>query len=428
MKLHKIAAPVLAVILAAGAFSAIPQEFAHNSGIIMTAHAVPAEYETKEIDGVKYITSYIGNGGSITLPKGYAIDENAFRNNNSITSVTVPRGYPVTAVGKGAFSNMGKLKKVVFEEAVEISEQVFNASTALEKVEFRNGVKNRIGRAAFASCINLKSVSMGEHSGEFVIEQGAFFCCIALKSFTIPQGCTEIRGNAFHTCPSLTELVIPENVSLGSGNSYFGFMRGTKYLSSAEKFDFVTNGKNSAYVEYIKYYSSGTEMKWKVEKIKLISKKLTVTVPSGSEAEKFAIENGIAYQNPYDPTEEVTEETTVQTEAVPEEEEASESTDTAVTADSLPAPEGLTGEPASDSVVLTWQSVEGADGYRIYMLDSETGKYRSCANVKSAKYTVDELSPDTEYRFRVAPLVKTEDGYTAGAASKSIAVTTLSAE
>ena len=82
-------------------------------------------------------------------------------------------------------------------------------------------------------------------------------------------------------------------------------------------------------------------------------------------------------------------------------------------------------ERTSDSVTLTWDSVKGADAYRVYRFDKKTKKYVSCKTVKETSYTVEGLRSDTEYKFKVAALKRSDGKYTAGKASETVAVSTV---
>lgn len=60
------------------------------------------------------------------------------------------------------------------------------------------------------------------------------------------------------------------------------------------------------------------------------------------------------------------------------------------------------------TVTLTWDKIEGADGYHLQKRD-EDGYFRMITNTRKTTYTVKNLSPDTEYDFRVRPFVYRED-------------------
>ena len=67
-----------------------------------------------------------------------------------------------------------------------------------------------IGRSAFYSCYNLKSVMIP--SSVNIIGKDAFMSCTGLTSVTIPNSVTSIRGWAFNECTGLTSVKIPDSV------------------------------------------------------------------------------------------------------------------------------------------------------------------------------------------------------------------------
>ncbi|MGN0666696.1 MAG: cellulase family glycosylhydrolase [Huintestinicola sp.] len=74
------------------------------------------------------------------------------------------------------------------------------------------------------------------------------------------------------------------------------------------------------------------------------------------------------------------------------------------------------------SVKLTWNEVEGADAYRVYRYDEETGKYVRVVTVKGKSYTIKGLSSGT-CKFKVAAVEKVGNKYKAIATSKAVKVT-----
>ena len=57
-----------------------------------------------------------------------------------------------------------------------------------------------------------------------------------------------------------------------------------------------------------------------------------------------------------------------------------------------------------DKAALRWDAVDGADSYTIYSIDKDgTKKIRS---VTETEYTLDDLSPSTEYSYGVAAVRK----------------------
>jgi len=76
----------------------------------------------------------------------------------------------------------------------------------------------------------------------------------------------------------------------------------------------------------------------------------------------------------------------------------------ALTAVTLPEQvKNVTAKAGKDNVALQWDAVSGADGYRIFQYDEGTQQYVKLADVKSdtTGYTVENLVPNTEYRYKI---------------------------
>lgn len=76
----------------------------------------------------------------------------------------------------------------------------------------------------------------------------------------------------------------------------------------------------------------------------------------------------------------------------------------ALTAVTLPEQvKNVTAKAGKDNVALQWDEVSGADGYRIFQYDEGTQQYVKLADVKSdtTGYTVENLVPNTEYRYKI---------------------------
>ena len=63
----------------------------------------------------------------------------------------------------------------------------------------------------------------------------------------------------------------------------------------------------------------------------------------------------------------------------------------------------VTAKAGNDNVILQWDAVSGADGYRIFQYDESTQQYVKLADVKNdtTGYTVENLEGDTEYKFKI---------------------------
>ena len=87
-----------------------------------------------------------------------SIAENAFRNNQTITKVTIASS--VTKIGKYAFSGCKKLKSVTINNNIKIIEdEAFYKCTSLTKITIPKKV-NKIGKSAFEGCKKLKTITI----------------------------------------------------------------------------------------------------------------------------------------------------------------------------------------------------------------------------------------------------------------------------
>lgn len=408
MKFRKTAAAILAFSMAVGAFSCLPADYAKNIGIGITAEAVSSDFIIeKASNGIEYITGYKGSGGDITLPVGVAVMDEAFYGNNKITSVTIPKGYPKDAIlGAYSFCRCPNLKKVVIEDPIQPGNFAFSNCVNLETVELRGGVSNAISQEAFSIDPNLKSVYIGENPEQsFTIRNGAFGYCLSLTSINIPDSCKAIEDRAFFNCISLKDIAIPAGTSITPGdyNQHFGYIGGFTSMTDKEQKIFVSDGIKKAYIAKFTYKSG----KYTYEFPYLTPKKLTMTVTKGSDAEKYAIENKVAYKYASDETK-----------------PASDSSAEKASADKLPSPDGIKASVSTDKITLKWDKVDGADAYSVYMLNAKTGKYEKYKTVKSEKCTVSGLSKNTKYKFKIVALDSVNGKYKSGETSKAVSAAT----
>ena len=63
-----------------------------------------------------------------------------------------------------------------------------------------------IANNAFLGCVNLTSIKIEEGYYNLTIGSSAFANCVRLKTIEIPSNVTKINNNAFHNCPSLTDI------------------------------------------------------------------------------------------------------------------------------------------------------------------------------------------------------------------------------
>lgn len=159
----------------------------------------------------------------------------------SMSSVTVPSivlGFPVVAIGDGAFEGNTAVEKIVIPESVlSIGERAFSGCTSLKDVNLPQGL-NYIGALAFeqtavnsvALCDSLVSVghtvvgtvNCGPFAnsnianvtfeGDFVIPAYLFAGCTALQSVDL-SNVYSVSAYAFADCSNLAEIVLTEGLN-----------------------------------------------------------------------------------------------------------------------------------------------------------------------------------------------------------------------
>ncbi len=96
-------------------------------------------------------------------------------------------GYPVTAIGDGAFQNNEYLTTLIIPDTID-----------------------SIGNSAFAGCTSLATLTLPD--ADFTIGQYAFNGCTSLSSLEVPSGVASMGFGAFRGCTSLSELSVPGSV------------------------------------------------------------------------------------------------------------------------------------------------------------------------------------------------------------------------
>ena len=224
------------------------------------------------INGV--LSVFVSKGVSTyAIPEGVIrIDNGAFANCNSLTSITIPDS--VVTIGEGAFQDCDNLEKVVLGKGLTTIERyAFKSCENLKSITIPSSVKT-IDRGAFYDCSGLKSISIP--NGVKSIDYETFKYCSNLTSVTIGKSVTSIGNSAFYGCSNLASITIPSGVT-SIGDHAFDECSGLKS---------VTIGKGVTSIGYYAFDDFAGEL--------TIHCEASYGSFSGGDFSKVIIGNGVA--------------------------------------------------------------------------------------------------------------------------------------
>lgn len=181
---------------------------------------------------------------------------NEYRETEKIKAVVVESG--VTSIGRAAFAHCYALESISLPETLEtLGELAFSNCRLVTELQLPDSLTS-IGWAAFSRCMGLTEVTIPE--GVTNIGDSAFWQCENLATVNFPESLEIIDGAAFEGT-ALVNIVIPEGVTtIGSG----AFNSCTS-LKSVEIPSTVTSIGNAAF--YPGEDSEGNERKTSIENI-----------------------------------------------------------------------------------------------------------------------------------------------------------------
>lgn len=189
----------------------------------------------------------------VNLPKGRNIlGEGCFAEMEALEEFMIPEG--VDTIPKYCFYQCPKLKKVTLSSTVtSIGEYAFYESTALNKI-CMDAALTSIGKGAFYRCSGLEYVDI---PGNCVrIERMAFYECTGLKGIAFVEGsfCDIGDWGIFYGCSSLEKLVNAPSQRIKT--FYDSGKRADKWLDSPEMIE------NNSVMWRLKYGTEDDAEKW----------------------------------------------------------------------------------------------------------------------------------------------------------------------
>lgn len=284
--------------------------FSHPSLVMndYTAQFIPVKDENDPDPPPKTvtITKYTGTESTVILPSTInswpvtKIGEDAFQDNTTITSVTIPAN--VTEIGSNAFADCTNLTSVTYggdwsnltiqsgnpavEDAVnaQLFDFVFTPDNTAVIVRYKGTAADvtipshykgkpvtmidhaafhdsavtsvtipdsvtSIPDDAFAFCSQLTNISI-PNSVTF-IGFSAFNSCTSLKSITLPSSLSTIQSSAFYHCGNLETIRIPVSVTFIGNYAFAGCPSSmtVTYPGSKTQWDAITKGSNNDVLE-----------------------------------------------------------------------------------------------------------------------------------------------------------------------------------
>lgn len=173
------------------------------------------------VSGTHYIVTGLidpNYEGEIHIPATWGgkpvktINDEAFKDNTKITSVTFDENSNLTYIGYRAFYNTRIVSATVKGDGLDIGQEAFKNCFNLKTLTLE-GVK-RIRSSAFEYCRSIEELELPASLDEYEstsVETYAFGECWSLYLVTLKCGRTKLVDNSFYGCGSVTEVIVPRD-------------------------------------------------------------------------------------------------------------------------------------------------------------------------------------------------------------------------
>lgn len=175
-----------------------------------------------------------GKQGECTITDGVThIDNSAFYECYKVTSIEIPNS--VKEIGTSAFAYTSITTITIPDKVTVLSYDLFRGCSKLEIVHIGSGVTTIHGDS-FSGCTAVKQITLSDNVA--TVEPTAFLDCKNLETpvynatffirmsanhnglYTIPDGITTILDYAFSECKGVSEVVLPNSISLIGTNAF----------------------------------------------------------------------------------------------------------------------------------------------------------------------------------------------------------------
>jgi len=169
-----------------------------------------------------------------------AIGDKAFANCTSLSSITLPPS--LFHIGESAFFRCSSLKEIVFpEHLMSVGNWAFAGCSALQQIEFPVTAQY-LGKGCVANCHTLQKAVVRSKMRELpenmfhscwlltdvelpellTIGQACFEDCRSLNSIQLPATLRTIGGSAFSGCKMLSQILLPDHLTTIGRQAFWG--------------------------------------------------------------------------------------------------------------------------------------------------------------------------------------------------------------
>ena len=189
-------------------------------------------------NGTAEITGYTGEQTAITIPERVqdeipvtSIAGSVFSGNKTIETVIIPEG--IVSIGDHSFAECTALEMVSLPESLQwLGDLVFQGDINLAEINLPGNLI-RIGMNPFDRCDLLESFAISENNTYYLSEDGVLYdrkagALISYpagktdSTYSVPDWVTEISAAAFSENRFISEITIHENVTDIEGNPFCG--------------------------------------------------------------------------------------------------------------------------------------------------------------------------------------------------------------
>lgn len=175
-------------------------------------------------------------------------------------SYTVPEGCETLA--DWSFIGTTTLEQISLGSVTSIGEDCFYYCTGLKTVTVPEGVTELKG-AAFAYCVAMQQVTLP--STMKTLGDHCFYSCAVLAEINIPEGVTTLGEQCFYNCVALLDLTLPASISKIGDQAIGYFTPSTASANSEyERIDLlnVHNQGSRAVTAYMRSWNAGIYIGW----------------------------------------------------------------------------------------------------------------------------------------------------------------------